>query len=1038
MPSKRIQGITIEIDGNTQKLNSALKDVDRQLSSTQSQLKDVEKLLKLDPKNTELLSQKQKLLTEAIGGTKDRLAQLEKAQADLAKRDSTPEVTKQQEALQREIIATKKQLEGFEDELGKVPSKASLAFNSIGEGLDKAGQKMSSVGEGMTKYVTAPIVAAGTAAVAAFGEVDNAMDTVLKKTGATGEALEEMQKTVENLATTIPTDFDTAANAVGEINTRFGLTGQALEDLSAQFIKFADLNNTDVSSSVDKTQKLMAAFGVETKDAGKILDVLNSTGQKTGISIDKLSDLLVTNAATLSDLGLNAASAADFLGAVEMSGADTSVVMRGLQTAYKKAAKDGKTLNQALKEFSISMQSNKSDTEKTQDAIELFGTKAGPAIKKAMDEGTLSLDGMAESLDAVAGNVEKTFEGTLDGVDNWKMAMNEVKLIGADIGGILSEFAGPILTKVRDALTKARNAWRGLSDDQQDNIIKIAGIVAAMGPALTLVGKMTSAVGSLSKGIGLLIAHPAAAAFIGITAAIGGTVIAIKNHTDAVREAYDEEIGLTKEVKSLNEAIKEQNEAYKEAVETKNSTVDATEAEYDHLQKLAEEYDGYLQKHGDLTEKEQERAAFIENELCDALGLERDELQKIIDKNGELSTSIGDVIEKRKAQAVLNRLESDYSEAIVKSEDALTNLLAAENAREQQQKKIDGYKARRLEVEKALAAATDDQGRALNGLEGSVQAYRDELLELDNKIEDSTAVMGVMDEAVDQAKETYEGYQTTIKNYEGISAAIIDGDTTKISKSMDAFRQDFKTTETATKDTLKRQVTTLQTEYDNMKAAVERGDKNITEADLREKAYWLRQAQLEYNKAQTEARNAANNTGQAYANGIASKRSAVQDATRSVTGGAKTVLDGARWDAERSGSAFVDGFINKINAGYWRAQNAGRQLGGAAANALDSRLRINSPSKVTAESGHWFTEGFALGIEKDAQAAIAAASSMAGESANALNQQAQASVVAANPYADGGIVGAFRSAMSGMKVILDDEVAGAFVEDTVSRAVYQL
>ena len=62
---------------------------------------------------------------------------------------------------------------------------------------------------------------------------------------------------------------------------------------------------------------------------------------------------------------------------------------------------------------------------------------------------------------------------------------------------------------------------------------------------------------------------------------------------------------------------------------------------------------------------------------------------------------------------------------------------------------------------------------------------------------------------------------------------------------------------------------------------------------------------------------------------------------------------------------------------------------------------------------------------------------MAGASANALNQQAQASVVAANPYNDGGIVGAFRSAMSGMKVILDDEVAGAFVEDTVSRAVYQ-
>lgn len=1030
MASKRIQGITIEIDGNTQKLNSALKDVDRQLSSTQSQLKDVEKLLKLDPKNTELLSQKQKLLTEAIGGTKDRLSQLEKAQADLAKRDSTPEVAKQQEALQREIIATKKQLEGFEDELGKIPSKASMAFNSIGEGLDKAGQKMSSVGEGMTKYVTAPIVAAGTAAFAAFGEVDNAMDTVLKKTGATGEALEGMQKTVENLAATIPTDFDTAANAVGEINTRFGLTGQALEDLSAQFIKFADLNNTDVSSSVDKTQKLMAAFGVETKDAGKILDVLNSTGQKTGISIDKLSDLLVTNAATLSDLGLNAASAADFLGAVEMSGADTSVVMRGLQTAYKKAAKDGKTLNQALKEFSISMQSNKSDTEKAQDAIELFGTKAGPAIKKAMDEGTLSLDGMAESLDAVAGNVEKTFEGTLDGVDNWKMAMNEVKLIGADIGGILSEFAGPILTKVRDALTKARNAWRGLSDDQQDNIIKIAGIVAAMGPALTLVGKMTSAVGSLSKGIGLLIAHPVAAAFIGGAAAIVGVTIALKNAGDAGDRYLQETVGLNKEMRENIRNIEDLKAAYDESVTAKNEAIDATSAEYDHLQDLAEEYDTLIDSNGKVKEGYEDRAEFIMTTLSESLGIERDQLQAIIDKNGELASSIDTIIEKRKAEAVLSKLQDGYSDAVIKSAEAYDELVKAEANYQTAHKKV-------VEIQKEMdywSKVQRDNAAANN--EAYAEA-NEKLGDLRVDLEYATNAESEMSDALAAAEETYLGYQGTIKQYEGLSAAVIGGDAEEISRSLSGMRQDFKTTETATTQTLKSQRDRLKQEYDAMKIDVENGSKHVTQADLREKEYWLRQAQLEYNKSTSQAREAARSTTSTYANQIAQGRSRAQEATRSVTGGVKTVLDGARYDAERSGSAFVDGFINKINAGYWRAQNAGRKLGGGAASGLDGRLLVNSPSKVTAETGKWFVEGFAQGIEKDAHSAIAAASNMAGASANALNQQAQASVVAANPYNDGGIVGAFRSAMSGMKVILDDEVAGAFVEDTVSRAVYQ-
>lgn len=1029
MPSKRISGITIEIDGNTQKLNNALKDVDRQLSSTQSQLKDVEKLLKLDPKNTELLSQKQKLLTEAIGGTKDRLAQLEKAQADLAKRDSTPEVTKQQEALQREIIATKKQLEGFEDELGKVPSKASLAFNSIGEGLDKAGQKMSSVGEGMTKYVTAPITAAGAAAVAAFGEVDNAMDTVILKTGATGEAAQGLQSIVENLATTIPTDFDTAANAVGELNTKFGLTGEALEKTSATFIKFANVNNKDVSSSIDNVQKAMSAYGLSVDKADHFLDVLTKTSQDTGADVDKLTDGVIQNATAFEEMGLSVDDAIVLMGQMERSGANSETVMNGLRKALKNATKDGKPLARVLGDLEDEIKNSNNATKALNDTYELFG-KSGDQIYGAIKNGTLSFKDFGTTLETVGGTVERTFDATLDGVDNWRMAMNEVKLIGADIGGILSEFAGPILTKVRDALTKARNAWRGLSDDQQDNIIKIAGIVAAMGPALTLMGKMTSAVGSLSKGIGLLIAHPIAAAFIGGAAAIAGVTIALKNAGDAGDRYLQETVGLNKEMRENIQNIEDLKAAYDESVTAKNEAIDATSAEYDHLQDLAEEYDTLIDSNGKVKEGYEDRAEFIMTTLSESLGIERDKLQAIIDKNGELASSIDTIIEKRKAEAVLNQLQDGYSDAVIKSADAYTELIRAEANYNTAHKKV-------VEIQKEMDYWSKVQTENAETNKDAWQEACDQLGDLRVDLEYATAAESEMSDALAVAEETYLGYQGTIKQYEGLSAAVIGGDAEEISRSLSGMRQDFKTTETATTQTLKSQRDRLKQEYDAMKIDVENGSKHVTQADLREKAYWLRQAQLEYNKSTAAAREAARSTTSTYANQIAQGRSRAQEATRSVTGGVKTVLDGARYDAERSGSSFVDGFVSKITAGYWRAQNAGRQLGGAAANALNSRLSINSPSKVTAESGKWFTEGFALGIEKDAQAAIAAASNMAGASANALNQQAQASVVAANPYNDVGIVGAFRSAMSGMKVILDDEVAGAFVEDTVSRAVYQ-
>ncbi|MCD8380544.1 MAG: phage tail tape measure protein, partial [Lachnospiraceae bacterium] len=80
MATSRIKGITVEIDGDTTGLSKALSSVNKEMKSTQSQLKDVEKLLKLDPTNTELLSQKQRLLTEAVSETKEKLETLKTAE----------------------------------------------------------------------------------------------------------------------------------------------------------------------------------------------------------------------------------------------------------------------------------------------------------------------------------------------------------------------------------------------------------------------------------------------------------------------------------------------------------------------------------------------------------------------------------------------------------------------------------------------------------------------------------------------------------------------------------------------------------------------------------------------------------------------------------------------------------------------------------------------------------------------------------------------------------------------------------------------
>ena len=101
----RIKGITVEIGGDTTGLEKALKGVNATIKSTQSELRDVNKLLKLDPSNTELLTQKQKLLKDAISSTKEKLDTLKTAQEQAKAQMENGDLGRDKyDALQREII----------------------------------------------------------------------------------------------------------------------------------------------------------------------------------------------------------------------------------------------------------------------------------------------------------------------------------------------------------------------------------------------------------------------------------------------------------------------------------------------------------------------------------------------------------------------------------------------------------------------------------------------------------------------------------------------------------------------------------------------------------------------------------------------------------------------------------------------------------------------------------------------------------------------------------------------------------------------
>ena len=516
--SKRIAGITIEIGGDTTKLQSSLKGVDKQLNTTKANLKDINSLLKLNPTNTELLTQKQKALKSAVSDTETRLKKLKEAQTQVGKG------TAEYDALQREIIQTEADLKDLQKQVKDFGSVTGQQLQAIGSKVKDVGNKMVSVGTSLTKYITAPIVAVGVAAYKAFTEVDAGLDIIIKKTGITGDALDEMQTALENIVTSIPTDFETAGTAIGEVNTKFQITGKELESLSSQFIKFSKINDVDVTSAIDGTQKALAAFGLGAEDASGYLDRLTLVSQKTGVDVNTLNNIVLSNSTALKEMGLSIDDATVLMGQLELSGVDSAAVMNGLSKALKTTTAQGIPLDKALSDLQRSIDKGTDSTDGLTMAYKYFG-KSGAYVYEAVKSGTIDFNNLATAADTTGDVVTDTFNATLDPADQFQVAMNAIKVTGASIASVVMPALSKVLEKVRDVVLKLKEKWDSLTDSQKENIVKIAAIAAAIGPLIVVIGKLVTGIGSVISIVGTL--TTAFSALSPTTLAIGAVVAAV-------------------------------------------------------------------------------------------------------------------------------------------------------------------------------------------------------------------------------------------------------------------------------------------------------------------------------------------------------------------------------------------------------------------------------------------------------------------------------------------------------------------------------
>ena len=483
-----IKGLTIEIGGNTTKLTDALKEPQKESKNLRSELTQINKSLKLDPSNVDLLNQKQRILNDTIKSTDSELALLKQAQKEFI--DSGKNIDSAEYiALEAQIVKTESSLQKLKDQQNNFSGEIQVFGQKVGE----MGTKVSNAGQALLP-VTAAVTAVGTAAGVAWNEMDAAYDSIAKGTGATGDALKELQDIGDEVFTSLPVSAEAMGSAIADINTRFGLTGDALEQASEQFLKFAEVNNSDVSTSIEVVQKAMADAQIPTEELGRMLDTLTAVSQASGMSTDDLASAVQKNGVAMREMGYSTEETIALLATMEKNGVDTSTVMTGMRKAFQNLSKDGKDGKVEMQAFFDSVSSGSATAEQ---AIELFGSKAGPTIFTLAQEGKLNFQDMMDTAINSTDQLSKSYEATLDPADKMTVAMNNMKVVGADLFSTLQEMLAPVLQTIADKAKQLLEWWRNLSEGQQEMIIKVGALAAALGPLLIGLGKVMTTTSNL-------------------------------------------------------------------------------------------------------------------------------------------------------------------------------------------------------------------------------------------------------------------------------------------------------------------------------------------------------------------------------------------------------------------------------------------------------------------------------------------------------------------------------------------------------------
>ena len=694
----------------------------------------------------------------------------------------------------------------------------------------------------------------GQAAYDAYQEYDEGADTVIKATGATGEAAEGLAASYKKVTKSVVGDFNDIGSALGEINTRFGFTDKKLEDASVQFMKFADITGTDATQAVKLVSRAMGDAGIESDKYSEVLDDLALAAQASGISVEDLTGNLAKYGAPMRALGLDTKESIAIFAGWEKAGVNTEIAFSGMKQAIGKWGKEGKDARKEFKKTLDEIAACPDIASATTKAIEVFGQKAGPDLADAIQGGRFEYSNFLDLLEGSKGTVTKTYEATQDGFDKVKLAIQGGR---AELGDYIAQLADKYSPQIEEFANKSVDAIKKVIQWVTENINTLATFAGALAAAFA-VSKIATFINTMAQTVGVIkgvttaiqgaeaatkllnlaqAATPWGLAALAI-AGVGTALVALKKEQDKAIEA---EYGLTEAQKASVSAAKEAKKAYEQMDSARKESMQNISAEYGYLDELKTEYNSLIDSNGKVKEGYEDRANFILEQLANALGVEREEIEKNIDANGRMGKSIDTLIQKKQAEAILAANQDAYTTAIQKRDEAMKQYQSSLKTLE--------------EAEKTYQDSVNESGNVLETYQEMLRtapSTADDYYWANQKIilgqQEAKKAYDDAKKGVEDSEKAYLGYINTISNYEGLSAAIISGDADAIKSAMTAIQNSLITAENGTKESLEKQLKNAEKNYKDMKKAAADGMAGVSQETVDQAAEMVEMSKKELAK----------------------------------------------------------------------------------------------------------------------------------------------------------------------------------------------